>query len=380
MAAPSLRRLRPEPLDGDSLRVITRTLAAKLREDLHLSGSFIQSNVDDLVGQALLEYERKREAGEEIINPGGLIVHIGYCRAIDQLRREGREVHGEAAELILALTEDPGTGTDSAALSRIEAEQLHEAIGALPVIERQVLGAAYFQGDSALSAARALGMSETNFRRRRDKALRTLRRSFAIPEQIEPGGRYAFDIGAAAHLSLAVGASARLIRLHWLTDIFDRMRDFAARLFLGGGGEGVGGVAGGSAAKVLGIGICGASATAAACVVAGVSPGIGLVGLGDHHDLPPARVAAAKSPPPPSAPIAPTIPDPSVRVPAKSAPDGRPSHGHGRLHRQTRVDAAAPLGIESAAPEPEPAPTSSPVAEAGSSPTPDEVAAEQFGP
>jgi DNA-directed RNA polymerase specialized sigma24 family protein len=382
MPRASLLRKRREALDADSLRIITRALSAKLRADPSFSETFIRNNVEDLVAQGVLEYERKRQAGEEVVNPGGLVVHAAYRRAVDQLRVEGREVHGEASETILALAGDPQASTDSVALGRIEAQQLHEAIGTLTEAQRQALSALYFDEEPVRAAAAALGTTRSTLCRRRDDAIRVLRERFAIPEQVEPGDSYALEIGLAAHLSLAVGTAAKLAFLAPLGAAAERLREFFARLLLSGGG-GVGEAAGASIPKAIGIGICGAS-TVAVCTVVAVGPGLGLLGAGGGGQVR-EQAAARQILRPAGSTTAPTL---APRSAAKRHA-ARTTRPHRSRHRKRRAstqgarhkaasESASSLGIESAVPEPsvEPVPSGS----SESRPSPDEIANEQFGP
>ncbi len=372
-------------MDADSLRIITRALSAKLRSDPSFSESFITNNAEDLVAQGVLEYERKRRAGEEVLNPGGLVVHSAYRRAVDRLRAEGRELHGEAAEKALASAADPHASTDSLALGRIEAQRLHEAIGTLTEAQRQALSALYFDEEPVRAAAAALGTTRSTLCRRRDEAIAVLRERFAVPDQIQPGDSFALEIGLAAHLSLAVVAASKLAILAPLGASVGRVRDFFARLFLSGGGGGVGGAATASIPKAIGIGICGAS-TVAVCTVVAVGPGLGLLGSGGDNSQ--AREPAAVRQ------IA--QPAASAAAPApRSAADRHATRTARRHHRRQKKraslrrarekaarESASSLGIGSAAPEPpvEPPPSTPSEPSSGSGPSPDEIANEQFAP
>lgn len=343
-------------LDGDSLKVIATALAAKLRADPSFSETFIRNNAEDLVAQGVLEYERKRQGGEEVRNPGGLVVHAAYLRAVDRLRVEGREIHGEVSEKILASAGDPQANTDSVALGRVEAQELHEAVGTLTEPQRQALSALYFDEEPVRAAAAALGMSRSTLCRRRDEAIAVLRERFAIPipEQVQPRDPYALELGAAAHLSLAVGATAKLAFLASFGAAAGRVRDFFARLFLSGGGGGVGGAAGASIPKAIGIGVCGASA-AAICTVVAVGPGLGLLRTGGA-DKTHQRQTVRRIIQPTASTTAPEPEGLTDHRPKRETERHRTrlqikrAHGH-RTHRQRATEAASTLGVESAVSE-----------------------------
>jgi RNA polymerase sigma factor (sigma-70 family) len=389
------------PLDADQLRAIEVALRGKLQAySSRPSEAFIDRNAEDLIQQALTEYAKACEDGQEIYNPGGWVVNTAFRRALDQLRREGREASPISAELALETTDGSSASPEEEAISHIEVEQLHSAISRLTVPQRQALSLYYFEGKSTRAGANELGWSEPTFRRRRDSALRALRERFGVIEVPLPeqGDRLAVEIGVGAYLSLAgaqghatgivdqLVAAADSVR-SGATALADRARDAATRLLSSGNGEVIANVASGPVGKTAGV--CGA-VVAAACAVGVVGPGVGGVDLLHSASNPP---AAHKRPAPPAevTPAPSRIPKAeAVREPAN--PAGRPrnlaSRGGGaeaQVQRATHK-AASQFAPESeaepssASAEPAPEASSAPAPEAGASPPPTQTANEQFGP
>jgi RNA polymerase sigma factor (sigma-70 family) len=393
-------------LDESALRAIRLGFAGKLRRH-QLSEAFIERYADDLVGQGLAEYMRARSQGQQIANPGGWVVNTAFRRALDQLRREGREVYGEGAEAVLEFTGDPAASTEAEAIENVQAERLHEAISTLSVSQRQALSLYFFEEKSTRSAADALGVSEPTFRRRRDSALGVLRERFGI-QPPESGDAIAIEVGLAAWLSLATARASTPVLLdrllagadwlrHGAAALAARAREVAVRILSSGGGEGVGGAAGGSVAKV--VGVC-ATVSVAACAATGViGPGIGgvdLIGQGGHpHAHPQERVTApaahpqaATSQPKPQTPATTIAPSRS-----RQHPDRHGSAGASPATASHRAEqkASSQFGVESSSSPSEasgesssPPPVSAesgatPAPESEVAPSPTHAANEQFG-
>jgi RNA polymerase sigma factor (sigma-70 family) len=384
-------------LDADQLRAISAALPGKLRAH-QFSETFIDRYAEELVQQGLAEYARACEQGQVIDNPGGWIVNTAFRRAIDQLRREGREATAPlAVEAALEVTDGTSAPPDEEAIRHIEAEQLHRAIRKLSVPQRQALSLYYFEERSTREGADALGWSEPTFRRRRDSALRALRERFGVIKPMpQQGDRTAIEVGLAAWLSLA-GAQGHASRVTdqlvaiansvrgGVTGLADRARDFAGRLLSSGGGEGIVNAASGPVGKTAGV--CGAAAAAAMCVTGVIGPGVGGIDL--LH-----QGSATKSRPAHERPKAHAESEAQVRrthltpgTTAKPEPAARPTHrnlsagggAEARARRATRA-ASSQFAPESAV---EPAPASSepaPAPESSPAPSPTHTANEQFGP
>ncbi len=386
------------PVDDAVIKAVKVGLHGKLRR-LDLTESWIERCEDDLVGQGLAEYARARSRGVEITNPGGWLVHTGYRRAIDQLRREGHEIYGEGAEAILSAAPDPASATDDEAIGRIEVEQLHEAVAELSDQQRQALSLYFFEEMSTRAAADALRVSEPTFRRRRDAAIQAIRERLGIePEQ---GDALAVEIGLAAWLSLAAGAARPTIADYAIAasesvrssvgTATGRIRDLFARFLSSGGGEGASGATVGAAARVTGV----CATAVVACVASGVvGPGVGgvdVLGGGGHgSDGRPAPLKREQvlsreeisAPAPRSSNSGEVHRGEHAAGGAKPGSSERPERG-GRAKRAERA-ASSQFGIEPEAtpesPAPEvapPPPSTSPSSGGGTSPT--RSANEQFG-
>lgn len=382
-------------LDADQLRAISAALPGKLRAH-QVSEAFIDRYTEELVQQALAEYARACEQGQAIDNPGGWIVNTAFLRAIDQMRREEREGSPLAAEAALEVTDGTSAPPDEEAIRHIEAEQLHRAIRKLSVPQRQALSLYYFEERSTREGADALGWSEPTFRRRRNAALRALRERFGVIKPVpQQGDRTAIEVGLAAWLSLA-GAQGHAGRVTdqlvaiansvrgGVTGLADRVRDFAARLFSSGGGEGIVNAASGPVGKTAGV--CGAAAAAAMCVTGVIGPGVGGIDLlheGSATKSHPAHERMAHAEPQAQVrrthltPEATAKPEPAARSTHRSSSSG--GGAEARARRATRA-ASSQFAPESAV---EPAPASSepaPAPESSPAPSPTQSANEQFGP
>jgi RNA polymerase sigma factor (sigma-70 family) len=384
-----------QPLDASQLRAIEVALSGKLRAH-QLSEPFIERHAEELIQQGLTEYAR---ACEQIDNPGGWIVNTAFRRAIDQLRREGREATPVAAEAALEIADSASAPPDEEAIRHIEAEQLHRAIRKLSVPQRQALSLYYFEERSTREGASALGWSEPTFRRRRDSALRALRERFGVIKPVpQQGDRTAIEVGLAAWLSLAgaqghAGITDPLVAVFdsargSLAGFADRVRDSVARLLSSGGGESVVSVASGPIAKAAGV--CGAAAAAAVCVTGVIGPGVGGIDL--LHGGPPKSPSAHEQvrphvKPKPTEHRSPVLR--SSKLEAASQPSHRDSSSGGgaeaRARRATHAassqfapESAAGPAPSSSEPAPEPAPAPAPESTSSASPT--QTANEQFGP
>ena len=83
-----------------------------------------------------------------------------HHKAVDAVRREStvRRRVVPAAEVGEEWSPVPVAGADTAALARVAAGQVREALGRLPVEQRQVLGLAYFGGHTQREIAVVMGV------------------------------------------------------------------------------------------------------------------------------------------------------------------------------------------------------------------------------
>lgn len=385
--------------DAEALGAIERALHGKLRAH-RLSESFIERHGEDVVQQGIAEYERALAQGSEIENPGGWIVSTAYRRAIDELRRELREVDEAEVPATAGLVEggELFSPTEAEAIDNVSADQLRETIRKLSAQQRQALGLYYFEERTTREAAAALGCGETTFRRHLRSALRVLRQRFGVVP--EPGSELAIEAGLVAWTSLA---GARVVPGRSFPDqlvaaidtvrdagggFLERGRDVVTRLIASGGGESIG-VAASSPLGRAG-GVC-AGALAACALTGVVGPGVGgvdLVGDSASHHAHQQATRPHRSAPPPLKLATPIHPTPSSSARTASSPSQQSASSSTedeRTRRATRA-ASSQFGVESAASEgsyspPAPEPTeSSSSASSTSSPSPTQVANEQFGP
>lgn len=299
------------PLGNGTLREIERSLRRKLRSH-RLSESFIDRYGDDALQKGLVEYLRAREAGTEIRDPGGFVVQAAFRRAIDDLRREAREVDGAAIDALLESGRSAAPPAEDVAIAQISAAELHDAIDQLPAEERQALSLYYFEELSNSRAAEVLYCSERTFRRRLGTALSHLSRAIGATAPT-PGSDLALEVGVVSWVSL--GGARVLISAHPLAPLtgafetgaqfvarqLERIRDPATRLSSNGTSEQISAVASGPAGKVIG----GCAGAAIVCALTGVvATNVDLGGKPsstreNHH--PTARHAAAIDP------VAPTV-------------------------------------------------------------------------
>lgn len=379
-------------LDADQLRAIEIGLRARLRTR-RIPEAFIERNLEDLVQEAIAEYTRARERGDEISNPGGWIVHTASLRAIDAVRRESREI--DVPDEVMA--EDPDQSSppsEEEAIEHLQVEELHHAMGRLSVSQRRALSLAFFEEKTTREGARALGWSESTFRRRRDSAVEALRKRLGVtaPE---------IEVGLAAWLSLSAGQGQPHRVLEPLASIGDavragfagtgdKARDLVSRFLSSGGGEATISAAGpvGRAA-----GIC-ATAAVAACAASGViGPGLGGIDLVDRGEGTKSPVREAQTAErPKSEPRSPrtmvaestSSPETQPHPEATKRPDSSKGNSSGSTRRREATKkAASQFSVESqAAPAPTQPPPPAPAAPAPSpapSSTPNQVANDQFG-
>jgi RNA polymerase sigma-70 factor, ECF subfamily len=304
-----------QPLQEKALREIERSLHGKLKAH-RISESFIERCSEEAVQKGLLDYLRAQEAGEEIENRDAFVVHAAFYRAIQELRREARQVDGAAMDALLESGRGAAPASEEVALEQLQAEELHAAIKELPSEVRQLLALHYFERLSTRRAAKVLYCSEATYRRRLKRALTALAARLGVPAP-DPDSELALEVGLAAWASLG-GARVALAHgplehlatlverahegLAWLSA---RLRDPLARADASSASERAGAIASGPAGKVLG----GCAAAAIACVVGG-TVGLGVAG----HAAAPSRAGAQAAAQKPAARRAPK-PKPQAEAP-----------------------------------------------------------------
>ena len=380
-------------LKPGALGEIERSLRGRLRA-YDLSNAFIERSLEDALQKGLVEYLRAVDRGEVIDNPAGFIVQAGFCRAIDELRREARQADGALVEALIESGDVAEPSTDEVAIDRLEAQELRDAVGRLSPEEQQVLSLRYFDGLTNEASAKVLFCSKRTYRRRLSAALKKLERHLGVPVP-EPGSQLAIEIGVVtwvalrgAKVALAQGPLEQLFAIvHSAQDAAawaaGRARDFAARFGGGGGGEKLTALASSGPGRVVGTCVAACVLAVGGAELAGVGQG------GDHHPTQAHRHKEAKKPRPEPVVVASPVPAPEP-TPAHTHPTSRSSQSQTSTSSTSRTEqreqeateAARSQQLEGAvveeAPAPESAPETSTSSSSGSSPT--QIANEQFGP
>lgn len=381
-------------LKPGALGEIERSLRGRLRA-YDLSSAFIERSLEDALQKGLVEYLRALDRGEVIDNPSGFIVQAGFCRAIDELRREARQADGALVEALIESGDVAEPSTDEVAMDRLEAQELRDAVGRLSPEEQQVLSLRYFDGLTNEASAKVLYCSKRTYRRRLSAALKKLERHLGVPAP-EPGSQLAIEIGVVtwvalrgAKVALAQGPLEQLIGIvHSAQDAAawaaGRARDLAARFGGGGGGEKLTALASSGPGRVVGTCVAACVLAVGGAELAGVGQGGGErhPAQAHHHkeakELRPEPVVVASPVPAPEPTSAQTRSKPRSSQSQTSAA----SASRAEQREQEATEAVRSQQLEGAvveeAPVPEPAPETSTSSSSGSSPT--QIANEQFGP
>jgi RNA polymerase sigma factor (sigma-70 family) len=380
-------------LKPGALGEIERSLRSRLRA-YDLSNAFIERSLEDALQKGLVEYLRALDSGEVIDNPAGFIVQAGFCRAIDELRREARQADGALVDALIESGDVAEPSTDELAMDRLEAQELRDAVGRLSPEEQQVLSLRYFDGLTNEASAKVLYCSKRTYRRRLSAALRKLERHLGVPVP-EPGSQLAIEIGVVtwvalrgANVALAQGPIEQLVGIvHSAQDAAawaaGRSRDFAARFGGGGSGEKLTALASSGPGRVVGTCVAACVLAVGGAELAGVGQG------GDHH---PAQAhhdhhhkEAKKSPRSERVVVASPVPAPEPAPVKNRSTSGSsqsrtsPSSASSAEQReQEATEAVRSQQLEGAVVEEAPAPEPSTSSSSGSSPT--QIANEQFGP
>jgi len=385
-------------LKPGALAEIECSLRRKLKAHC-LSDAFIERSLEDALQKGLVDYLRALDRDEVVENPAGFVVNAGFCRAIDELRREARHADGTAVDALIDSGGVPEPPTDEVAIEYLQVQELREAVGRLSPEEQQVLRLHYFEEKSAGASAKELFCSETTYRRQLDRTKRKLGELLGVPAP-EPGSQLAIELGVVlwaslrgARVVISQGPIEQFVGVvHSAQDAASwaagRARDIAVRFVGGGGGEKLTAIASSGPGRVVGTCV-------AACVL--VVGGAELAGVGHGGNIQPTRphpvsrshLAEAKKPPRPkhlvvASPVA--APEPIHHRPrsnhrrSQSAPSTS-SASTTEQREQEATEAVRSQQLEGAVveedPAPEPAPESSSPS-SGSSPT--QIANEQFGP
>ncbi|HET9154277.1 MAG TPA: sigma-70 family RNA polymerase sigma factor [Solirubrobacterales bacterium] len=394
--SPMKARQSDRALKLGALAEIERSLRAKLKAH-NLSDPFIERSLEDALQKGLVEYLRLLDRGEVVENPAGFVVQAGFCRAIDELRREAWHADAAAIDALIDSAALPAQPTDEMAIDYLRAREMREAVSHLSPEEQQVLRLHYFDEKSAEASAKALFCSETTYRRKLDKAKEKLGELLGAAPQ--PGSPPAIEIGLVlwvslrgANVALARGPMEQIIGIaHSVQDATawaaDRARDLAARFGGGGGGEKLTAIASSGPGRVVGTCVAVCVLAVGGAELAGVGQG------GDHYRAQahraPHHKEAKKSPRPERVVVASPVPAPEPAAAqtwskprASQSQTSTSSASRTEQREQEATEAVRSQQLEGAvveeAPAPEPAPETSTSSSSESSPT--QIANEQFGP
>jgi RNA polymerase sigma factor (sigma-70 family) len=393
--SPMEAREADRSLKPGALKEIERSLRRKLKAH-DLADAFIERSLEDALQKGLVEYLRRLDHGEMVENPAGFVVQAGFCRAIDELRREARHADGAVVEALIDSGNVSEPSTDEVAIDYLQAEALREAVRHLSPEEQHVLRLHYFEEKSAAASAKALFCSESTYRRRLEKVKGKLGDLLGAPAP-EPGSQLAIELGVVLWVSLR-GAQVALSQgpLEQLAAFANnaqdaaawaagRARDLAARFGGGGSGEKLTALAGSGPGRVVGTCV-------AACVLA--VGGAELAGVGqDGGDRHPAQAhhhkEANKPPRPEPVVVASPVPAPeptSVHTPSKrrssQSQTSTSSASRAEQREQEATEAVRSQRLEGAVVEEAhaPEPASEPSSSSSSESSPTQIANEQFGP
>jgi RNA polymerase sigma factor (sigma-70 family) len=364
-SAPEYRRMSTReidrPLQADALREIERAVRGKLRA-FDLSDSFIERCLEDSIQKGVVEYLRKLDSGEVIENRNGFVVRAAFLRAIDELRREARQVDGAVVGVLIESGRVAEPPSEELAIEYLQAEELREAVRQLSPEEQQVLSLHYFEEKTAEASAKALFCSERTYRRRLKQALRKLGRMLDAPVP-EPGSQLAIEIGVitwvglrGAKVAISQGPFEHLVRL---------AEGIVGRIGGSETTERVATIASSGPAKVVG----GCTAAAAACLLAVGGAELAGVGAGEPDRRDGDRAAVERTQPRPlrGVVVAPPVPTPALtrssrRLAGSESPTSSASAADRREREANREVESQGTGVllpEESEPAPRPTPIES---------------------
>jgi RNA polymerase sigma-70 factor (ECF subfamily) len=381
------RRRKPPSLDLDQFEAVRLALKEKLRHQYHQTDSFIADKADEMVDQAYIELAEACERGADISSPIGWLITTAVRRAIDAARRDGRELYGEGAELIIENAEDEAPTTEAMAVGDLAAVEIHNAVAELPADQQQALALYYWEGLTTRQAAEAMHLSNPmTFLRRRDAALSAVKDRLGIEPDDSIEKYLAIEAGFAAWVLMAANSSGTLAAFlnpavdaadaarHAIASIPGRiasipgkLREIGTSAASSGGSEAIGGaVSSGSAGALARVaGVCAVSAAAAICGAGavGIGPGATLFNGGDEDHQSAPHVARRIAEPPGAAERrpAPVVVAPPIKAPKSTAAKGQRSRRtsttkHGRDSHGRKYSKPAREAVQSQTLQPEPAP------------------------
>jgi RNA polymerase sigma factor (sigma-70 family) len=144
---------------------------------------FKERHGDDLFAQALYEFSRKLDQGEEIRNPAGWIFHCSWNRARSEMEaRDWRPQLVSIDFLLIELVAERSWQPEDSFLSDDRVRLVREAVEQLPGHQREIVIRHYFEGESVREVSRKLGWSEAKGARAHMAARKKLKEIFAEVE------------------------------------------------------------------------------------------------------------------------------------------------------------------------------------------------------
>jgi RNA polymerase sigma factor (sigma-70 family) len=288
-----------EGVTEDQLREAERGLVRLLRAK-DFPWPWIQEYIAEIMSQAQTDFAAIL-AAEEVENPVGLLVVIGYRRAIKYVRSERRGPRVTSIEKVFHLADERTPTPEEETLDRDRQLRLMRAMNHLPEREQKLLALVYFEGMQLGEAGRKVGWAKASATRHHQEALRKLKALVGERELL--AGEIAIPAYVATHPSSTLRGA-----LNWIEGVTESLRE---SIFMGDGrlnpfaegGSALAASGGGRAAA----GICAVAVACVAGTVAGVvGPGVGaLVNHDDSHFRP--TPAGKKSPMMGSPSLPPTV-------------------------------------------------------------------------
>jgi RNA polymerase sigma factor (sigma-70 family) len=168
------------------------------------SAQWIGRHGEEAFGQAALEYSRKLAEGARIENPPGWIIECAWRRAKSELEAEERSPDVVSTEKSRPVAERVEPSPEETLLDSERFAKVRAAVAELSADRRRILALSYFEGFSVRQAGERLRWHPSKAQRAHEGAKRQLHELLGVgaADQLE------VEIGLAAYLSLATGASA----------------------------------------------------------------------------------------------------------------------------------------------------------------------------
>lgn len=281
--ARALHRTTPRGVTADQLAEAERGAWSMLAKKF--SPTWIAKHVNDLVGQANLEYAEWLEDNPPADNPIGWLLNCVWWRALNRYESESRKPPTASLEVVVQLRDSSAPDPERELLDHDRQARLRAAISHLDEKEQKLLALVYFEDYSIREAGRRLGWGKSAVDRHHKAAMDKMRalvgdRSFLSPAFLGPAtwiavnGRARGDLPRSWDTALAPLPKAFALASDAIESGAHRLGEVARRLgpFADAGNA----AATGGGGRVLGY--CGAATAALVCGLAGagvVGPGVG---------------------------------------------------------------------------------------------------------